>query len=230
MSTVSTEPVVFHDYYPAANGRGLHALDTHQVRAILTSSVPVMQSNAVLANLSEVATGGGYTAGGVVCTVTPPASYPGGVYRLAITNIPQWTASGSGFSFYSLVLVNWTATAKNLIEATFESTQGYVPITNVSQSGTTATLTIAGHGWSNGNTIVTDAVKFPQMNGTFTISGVTTDTVSITVATSATIASTALTLARAIRPGLNTLTAGQTYQASAGSGGALAIGPYGVDL
>ena len=230
MPTVNSEPVTFHDYYPAANGRGVHALDTQTVRAVLTSTVPAIQSDTVLTNLTQVANGNGYTTDGVTCTITPP-THAGGIWRLVPTAIPQWTASGAGFSFRSLVLVNWSATNKNLILAVFQSAQGFLTVTNVAQSGTTATITAAGHGWANGDTVVLDAIPFSRLNGTFAISGVTTNTFNITAPVSATITSQAVASGRVIRPALVTLAANETYQAAADPvAGALAVGPRGVTL
>jgi hypothetical protein len=229
VSAVTSEPVLFHDFLPAAIGRKVHGLDSDEVRIVLCSTVPVMQTDTLLAGLAQVANGNGYTTNGVTVAVTPP-THLGGVYRLAQANVPTWTASGSGLSFRALVYLNWTATNKNLIQAAFESSQGFLAITNVAQTGTTATLTAAGHGWSNGDTVVSDALQFPRLNGTFTVSGVTTNTVNITAPVSATIASQAVTTGRVIRPSLITRATGETYAVSAGASGALAVGPFGVSL
>jgi len=225
---VTTEPVLFHDFFPAAIGRKVHGLDTgDEVRLVLASTVPLVQSNTILADLTQLTTGGGYTAGGATVTVIPP-TYTGGVYRLAQSNVPSWTATGAGLSFRAAVYLNWTATNKNLIAAAFEGT--FRTITNVAQSGTTATLTAAGHGYSNGDIVVIDAVPFGRLNGTFTVSGVATDTFQITAPVSATITSQAVATGRVVRPSVITRAAGETYSVAAGPGGVIAVGPYGVSL
>ena len=53
-------------------------------------------------------------------------------------------------------------------------------VTNITRSGTTATVTIPGHGYSNGDTVQITGADQPQYDGTFTIANVTASTFTIT--------------------------------------------------
>lgn len=230
MPTLTCEPILFHDFLPAANGRKIHGLDTDQVKAALVTTVPSMQSATVLADVTQVVSGNGYTTDGVVCTVVPP-THTGGIYRLVITNIPGWTGSGSGFSHIGVVFFNNTATSKNLIAAAFQSTAGQLAVTNVAQSGTTATITALGHGFSAGDTVVHDRIPFARLNGTFTVSTPTTNTYQITAPVSATITSQAVTSGKVIRPEQVTTASGAPYTITANpTTGILAVAPTGVTV
>lgn len=194
----------------------------------LVTAVPPMQSAALLTDLAQVPTGNGYPAGGVAVTVTQPAQ-TGGIYRLVISSIPVITGSGAGFTHIGAVFYNNTTTNKNLICAVFQSGNGQIPITNVSQTGTTATLTAIGHQFNNGDTVVIDGVPFPRLNGTFTVSGVTANTFNITAPISATIASQASTGGLVIKPELVNTAAGLTYSVTPDqANGILVIAPKGL--
>ena len=88
---------------------GNAATDTWQL--ILSNTTPNVATNTTAASASELATAGGYTAGGVNCTVTS-ASQTGGVFKLilAAPASPTWTASGAGFTFRYVILYNLTRT------------------------------------------------------------------------------------------------------------------------
>ena len=66
--------------------------------------------NQAAGTLTEVANGNGYTTGGVALTISS-ATQSGGVYSLIFTTpaSPTWTASGAGFSFQYVALVDTTA-------------------------------------------------------------------------------------------------------------------------
>jgi hypothetical protein len=57
-------------------------------------------------------------------------------------------------------------------------------ITSIASSGTTATVTLTSHGYSNGNSIAISGASVAGFNGTFTIGGVTTNTFTYTLAAS----------------------------------------------
>ena len=59
------------------------------------------------AGTSDLATGGGYTAGGNAATVST-ATQTGGTYKLVLNSPSAWTASGSGFTFRYAIL--WDST------------------------------------------------------------------------------------------------------------------------
>lgn len=59
---------------------------------------------------TDLATGGGYTAGGNICTTTS-SSNTAGDYKLVLASPTLWTASSSGFTFRYAVL--WDSTTSN---------------------------------------------------------------------------------------------------------------------
>ncbi len=83
--------------------------DTWQL--ILSNTAPTVATDTTAASATELSTSGGYTAGGVNCTVTSAVS-TAGVYKLilAAPASPTWTASGGGFSARYVILYNLTQT------------------------------------------------------------------------------------------------------------------------
>ncbi len=83
--------------------------DTWQL--ILSNTAPTVATDTTAASATELSTSGGYTAGGVNCTVTSAAS-TSGVYKLTLAApaSPTWTASGGGFTFRYVILYNLTQT------------------------------------------------------------------------------------------------------------------------
>lgn len=78
---------------------------TDQWAIALTNTAP---SLAFTAGTSDLATGGGYTAGGANVTTTTSAE-SAGVYKLVLTDPPTWTASGAGIGpFRYAMLVDKT--------------------------------------------------------------------------------------------------------------------------
>jgi hypothetical protein len=80
-------------------------------RLILSNTAPVVATDTTAASATELSTGGGYTAGGVTCTITSSLQ-TSGVYKLilAAPASPTWTASGGGFTFRYVILYNLTNT------------------------------------------------------------------------------------------------------------------------
>jgi hypothetical protein len=222
MSITTPDLILFHKFLPAAIGRRVHGLDVDRIKACLLASVPAMQTAAVLADLTQPATGNGYTSGGVICAVSPLAEYIGGEYSFRVTYVPPFSATGTGYSVIGICLYNDTAPSKNLIGAALLSTAGQVAITNAAQTGTTATLTKTAHGLANGDVVIIDRLPFPWMNGTRTVANVTTDTFDITASLSETVASQAVTSGKLLKPQAVTLAPGD-YSASFGSSGAFTL-------
>ena len=83
--------------------------DTWQL--ILSNTAPNVATDTTAASATELGTSGGYTAGGVNCTVTSAVS-TAGVYKLilAAPASPTWTASAGGFTFQYVILYNLTQT------------------------------------------------------------------------------------------------------------------------
>lgn len=84
---------------------------TDSWRLILSNTAPNVATDTTAVSASELATSGGYTAGGVVCTVTSSAQ-TAGVFKLTLAApaSPTWTASGGGFTFRYVILYNLTNT------------------------------------------------------------------------------------------------------------------------
>jgi hypothetical protein len=84
---------------------------TDSWRLILSNTAPNVATNTTAVSATELGTSGGYTAGGVACTVTS-AAQTGGVYKLVLAApaSPTWTASGAGFTFQYVILYNLTNT------------------------------------------------------------------------------------------------------------------------
>lgn len=69
-------------------------------------------------------------------------------------------------------------------------------VTTVSHVGTLATVTVPAHGWSNGNEVIVEYNTQPEYNGSFVISGVTTNTFQYTMTGSPSSSSHGATTAR----------------------------------
>ena len=92
---------------------GTHDWDSNTFKIMLTNSAP-LATNTVKANLTEIAAGNGYTAGGTATTITVTESPPG----TAVVQGTQvaFTASGGSIGpFQYAVLYNDTAASKNLV-------------------------------------------------------------------------------------------------------------------
>lgn len=97
----------FQDYVDQLN-RGVHLWQSHTFKACFTNTAPVA-TNTVFANLTEIAAGGGYSAGGVTLdTVT--LSEASGTAKVTIAD-EVFTASGSVGPFRYVVIYNDTPTS-----------------------------------------------------------------------------------------------------------------------
>lgn len=97
-------------------GRGVHNFGTHAFKLALTNTAPNAATNTVLADITQIAAGAGYTAGGFALTGVTWAE-TGGTGKLTITDLVITAAGGSMGPFRYLVLYNDTAAspAKALI-------------------------------------------------------------------------------------------------------------------
>lgn len=91
--------------------------------------------NQAAGTITEVATGGGYTAGGNAASTTS-ASQTGGTFKLVLASPSVWTASGAGFTFQYAVLVDST-TGTNVGYWDYGTSQAVA-------SGETVTVTLDG--------------------------------------------------------------------------------------
>ena len=77
------------------------------LKIALTNTAPNVATHAVLADITEISAGNGYTAGGAAATVTSGAQ-ASGVFRLILADPATWTATGSVGPFRYAVLYNDT--------------------------------------------------------------------------------------------------------------------------
>lgn len=92
-------------------GAGVHNFTSHTLKAAFTNTAPTA-ANSVLADITQIATAGGYTggAGGGVTLDGATWTTAGGVAKLTITD-EVFTATGTVGPFRYVVLYNDTPTA-----------------------------------------------------------------------------------------------------------------------
>ena len=100
-------PTASYTKIPAANEdlvEGVNA-GTDQWAIALTNTIPA--SKTFVSGTTDLATSGGYTAGGNNVSTTS-ASMNGSDFVLVLADPATWTASGGGFTFRYALLVNKT--------------------------------------------------------------------------------------------------------------------------
>ena len=90
-----------------------HNLGSDTLKIVLTNSAPA-QSNTVLADITQISNGNGYTTGGATVTVTG-SSQTTGTYALVCTDVVFTSVTGNMGPFRYSVLYNDTATNDELI-------------------------------------------------------------------------------------------------------------------
>jgi hypothetical protein len=90
-----------------------HDLGADVLKVLLTNTAPVA-ANAVKADLTEIAAGNGYAAGGTQATQASSAQ-TSGTYKLVLNDVVFTAAGGSIGPFRYAVLYNDTATNDELI-------------------------------------------------------------------------------------------------------------------
>lgn len=89
----------------------VHNLGSDTLKIALTNTAPNASTNTVLADITQVANGNGYTTGGTAVTVTG-SSQTGGTYALTQSADVVFTATGGSIpSFRYAVLYNDTPTS-----------------------------------------------------------------------------------------------------------------------
>ena len=88
---------------------GVHDLSADTIKVMLTNVAPVA-TNAVKADLTEIAAGFGYTAGGAA-SAQASSGQTGGVYKLVLTDVTFTAAGGSIGPFRYVVFYNDTPTS-----------------------------------------------------------------------------------------------------------------------
>ena len=96
-----------------ALAEGKHNLGSDTLKAVLTNSAP-LATNTVKANITEIAAGNGYVAGGPTIPVAS-SSQTGGTYSLVNTDTVITASGGSIGPFRYVVLYDDTATNDELI-------------------------------------------------------------------------------------------------------------------
>lgn len=90
----------------------VHNLGSDTLKVVLTNTAPA-NTNTVLANITQIANGNGYTTGGATATIASSAQ-TSGTYKLTLNDV-VFTASGTMGPFRYAVLYNSTATNGELI-------------------------------------------------------------------------------------------------------------------
>lgn len=90
---------------------GKHNFSSHIFKIMLTNVAPTA-ANAVKADLTEIASGSGYSGGGTVTTITATTS--GGIAKIAGTDV-TFTSTGSIGPFRYAVLYNETSSGQPLV-------------------------------------------------------------------------------------------------------------------
>lgn len=86
---------------------GVHDFDAHTFKVVLTNTAPVA-TNTILANITQIANGNGYTTGGTATTMSTSTS--SGVAKITATDV-VFTATGAMGPFRYAVLYNDTPTS-----------------------------------------------------------------------------------------------------------------------
>jgi hypothetical protein len=92
----------------------VHDLNSDALKIMLVSSPAPIAANTVKANLTEIAEGNGYTAGGSVAAFVS-GNDTSGTYKLILSPVVFTAASGAIGPFQYAVLYNSTTTGGNLI-------------------------------------------------------------------------------------------------------------------
>lgn len=91
-----------------------HNLGADTLKVMLVNTAP-SAANGVKADLTEIAAGNGYTAGGNTASITS-SSQTSGTYKLVLGDPATWTATGGTIGpFRYAVLYNDTATDDDLV-------------------------------------------------------------------------------------------------------------------
>jgi hypothetical protein len=91
----------------------VHKLDTEVLKVALSNSAPVA-TNTVLASITQIANGNGYTTGGAQASQVS-SQQTSGTYKLVLNDVTFTATPGSIGPFQYVVLYNDTATNDELI-------------------------------------------------------------------------------------------------------------------
>lgn len=88
----------------------VHNLGADTLKVMLVNSPAPVAANGVKLDLTEIAAGNGYTAGGATATISSSAQ-TGGVYKLVLADVVFTASGGSMAAFRYVVLYNDTPTS-----------------------------------------------------------------------------------------------------------------------
>jgi hypothetical protein len=128
----------FYQDFKEQLGKGLHDLSSDDIKVALTNSAPNAATHTVLADITQLGTGGGYTggAGGGLTLAGKSYTETGGTGTFIHTDLVI-TASGASIGpFQYCVYYNNTAASDNLI--------GYLDYGSAITLADTETLTLDG--------------------------------------------------------------------------------------
>jgi hypothetical protein len=103
---------IFNSFKEAVNEK-VHNLGSDTLKFMLTNTAPSL-ANTIKTDITEIAAGNGYTAGGTAVTVTSSVQV-GGTYSLVLAACTFTAAGGTIGPFRYVVLYNDTATNDELI-------------------------------------------------------------------------------------------------------------------
>jgi hypothetical protein len=109
----------FYQDFKEQLGRGVHNLASDDIKVALTNTAPNYATHTVLADITQIGTGGGYTggAGGGVALTGKSWTETGGTGTFTHTDLVITASGGSIGPFRYLVYYNNTAASDNLIGA-----------------------------------------------------------------------------------------------------------------
>jgi len=91
-----------------------HNLQTDVLKVALTNTAP-LASNTVIANITQIAAGNGYTTGGNTATQSSSSQASAGLYRLILADVVFTPVTAPMAAFRYVVLYNSTALNGELI-------------------------------------------------------------------------------------------------------------------
>lgn len=103
---MAVTPKTFFQPFAAAPFNGIHNFSTNTLKLMLSNTLPLVTYSAI-SSVTEIAAGGGYTAGGMTITTTS-STQTSGVYKLLLADYTL-TATGTIATWQYAVLYNDTA-------------------------------------------------------------------------------------------------------------------------
>ena len=122
-------------------GASLIDFSTDGFKAILSNTVPNLATQVLIASVTDVAAGNGYTAGGVALTGMTYSSAVAGVYIFSSADF-SWTASGGDIANFRYIYIYDTTASGSPLISVVDTGSGGITIAD----GTTWTFTVGTAG------------------------------------------------------------------------------------